>query len=78
MLGEAVLPSRNCWIIGSPGSLYHGERLPVLRFGRCQILVRDIDLVFKPIQLGIIIYRPPGSARNIVLGFAFFQPSTSL
>ena len=64
--------SRNRGKIGRPCDLYEGERLPVLRFGGGQVLVRDIDLGFKPIQLLVVIDRPPAAAWNIVLRLCFF------
>ena len=43
-------------------------RLPELRFRRLQILIGDIDLFFKRIQLRVLKNLPPLSARDLIAG----------
>ena len=61
-------PGRHGRIIVSPVVAQNSSRLLILRLGGLQILIRYIDLVFQRIELRILKYRPPVTAKILVIG----------
>ncbi len=54
--------------IGGPGDPDQGQGLAEIRLRRGEVLVRDVDLFFQGVQLGIVIDLPPFAPGQLIPG----------